>query len=52
MTVKIEMDMPESCRVCPICDLHNFECRLNRGSDIWTIGHKDRPYFCPLEECK
>ena len=52
MPVKIEMNMPENCRVCPICDLYNFECRLHRYSDIWTIGHKSRPCFCPLKEVK
>lgn len=50
MPVQIDMDMPASCRACPMCDLHNFECRLKRDMDIWTIGHKGRPDWCPLRE--
>lgn len=52
MPIRIDMDMPKKCSMCPICDLHNFECRLKINWDIWTIGHKERPDWCPLKEVK
>lgn len=58
MQVKIEMNMPRSCDVCPLCaELREFDatyvtptCVLLEQDvgDFITERHKD----CPLKECK
>lgn len=52
MSVEIDMKMPSKCEFCFFCESKEFSCMLRPVMDIWTIGHKDRPNWCPLKEVK
>lgn len=56
MTVKIEMDMPQNCKVCPLHkykEISYFSDSLVCGLANGLIGNaKCRPTFCPLKECE
>ena len=56
MTVKIEIDMPESCTDCRYCDrgreMDRYCCRLTKHDFPSIEGRFGRFETCPLKECK
>lgn len=56
MTVKIDMDMPESCTDCKFCEyagnMSRLFCRLTRHEFPNIDGSGSRFVTCPLKECK
>ena len=53
--IQIDMDMPESCMVCPICHDHTW-CHapvpLEWGESDVSRYMLCRPEWCPLKEVK
>ena len=54
MTVKINMDMPKSCKECIFTSLGNclFDSKIDTYFQREGYIRRDRPFDCPLKECK
>lgn len=58
MTVKIDMDMPRCCTICPFkkvffdSETWNTVYKCGLALKKIDIRKRKRPDFCPLKECK